>query len=494
MFNKEAGFTKMDLGVQNAAWLRGYSYRGISRWIPRRPVLGMEQDGNSLLLVCLKPGWGRAPVSYFGSIPEFASLTAEELRKKLQDFLKPLVGEEPLVVLGLPRRETMIRFLNLPATAKKSLKEALSLQVEMYKPTDNDTFDWDSVVVDDKEQLSAALVLVPRNAAEKFVDLFARAGYPIDRITVAQFAQLHLLLRAEPAPQNKRYLLVDGRNQDLELALLEGKKLVYSRSLPLERDGAAISFDVLSEVRQAFATLRWKEADESLVILVAGDLPAPVEMQLESLGPVHKLKELIRQQALPEQGGLNRYWGAAAIAMSAFSGRRQAYSINLLPVGLRPQRSHSRYLVTYVLAGANAALLLGFLLRIPVQNYVLLRQYHKEIAGVQVRAGEIRSLLERERAMREEIVELEGLQKRGRMPLEALNEIAQKLPQDSWLNTFSCKKGQVELTGSAKAASPLLPLFQSSPQFQDAKFNGALTQDSAGAEHFRLQMKLKEKP
>ena len=262
----------------------------------------------------------------------------------------------------------------------------------------------------------------------------------------------------------------------------------------MERNKAAIAVDVLSEVRQAFATLRWKEVDENLVILVAGDLPAPIELQLESIGSVHKLKEVIRQQALPEQGGLNRYWGAAAIAMSAFSGRRQAYSINLLPVALRPQRSHSRYLVTYALAGANAALLLAFLLRIPVQNYMLLRQYHKEIAGVQVRAGEMRSLLERERAMREEIVELEGLQQRGRLPLDALNEIAQKLPQDSWLNTFSCKKGLVELTGSAKAASPLLPLFQSSQQFQDAKFNGALTQDSAGAEHFRLQMKLKEKP
>ena len=116
----------------------------------------------------------------------------------------------------------MIRFLNLPATARKSLSEAMSLQVEMYKPTDNETFDWDTVVIDEREQLAATLVLAPRTSIEKFVHMFSEAGYPIARITVTQFAQLHLLLSAESAPRVMRFLLVDGRNQDIELALLDG--------------------------------------------------------------------------------------------------------------------------------------------------------------------------------------------------------------------------------------------------------------------------------
>ena len=493
MFSRRPAFIKMDLALRNVGWFRGHNSQAMSRWIPRRPVLGVEVDGTSLLLACLKPGLGRAPVSYFGTISDFAALSPEELRAKFQEFLTPLGGEEPVVTLGLPRHECMIRFLNLPAAAKKSLSEAVSLQVEMYKPTDNETFDWDTVIIDEQQHLAAALVLAPRTTVEKFANLFLRAGYPITRITVTQFAQLNLFLRAEPAPQDKRFLLVDGRNQDVEFALLEGRKLVYSRSLPLVRDGAAAAHDVLAEIQQAFSSLRWKEG-ENLVVLVGGELPVPIELALGSLGPIERLKEKIRQRALPEQGGLQKYWGAAAVALSALVGRRRAYSLNLLPSEFRPPRRHSRYLITYALLFTNAVLLLALGLRVPVQNYVLLRQYQKEIAGVKVRADEMRGLLEKERAMREELLALDALQQRGRQPLDALNEIAKKLPQDAWLNIFSCKKGQIELSGSAKAASPLLPLFQSSPQFQDVKFNGALTQDATGAEHFRLQMKLKEKP
>jgi hypothetical protein len=96
--------------------------------------------------------------------------------------------------------------------------------------------------------------------------------------------------------------------------------------------------------------------------------------------------------------------------------------------------------------------------------------------------------------MRQELLAFDAFQQHGRQPLEALNEIARKLPSDTWVNIYTCKKGLAELTGSAKAASPLLSLFQSSSQFQDVKFNGALSQDSSGAERFRLQLRLKEKP
>ena len=493
MFSKGPAFTKLDLALRNVRWFRGHNSRMMSRWIPRRPVLGVEVDGTSLLLACLKPGLGRAPVSYFGTVSNFATISPGQLRAKLREFLAPLGVEDPLVVLGLPRRECMIRFLNLPATARRSLSEAISLQVEMYKPTDNETFDWDTVVIDEREQLAATLVLAPRISIEKFVHIFSEAGYPITRITLTQFAQLHLLLSAESALLDKRFLLVDGRNHDIELALLEGRKLVYSRSLSLGRDAAVAAHEVLAEIRQAFSSLRWKEG-ENLVVLVAGDVPVTIERALGSLGPTEKLKEKVRQRALPEQGGLQKYWGAATVALSVLLGGRRGYSLNLLPAELRPSRRQSRYLTTYGLLFANAVMLLALGLRVPVQNYVLLRQYRREIAGVRVRADEMKQLLQSGRSMRQELLAFDAFQQHGRQPLEALNEIARQLPSDAWVNTYSCKKGLVELTGSAKAASPLLSLFQSSSQFQDVKFNGALSQDSSGAERFRLQLRLKEKP
>ena len=109
-----------------------------------------------------------------------------------------------------------------------------------------------------------------------------------------------------------------------------------------------------------------------------------------------------------------------------------------------------------------------------------------------VRAGQMKQLLQKDRDMKQELLTLDAFQQHGRQPFEALNEIAQKLPQDAWLNAFSYRKGQIDLNGSAKAAALLLPLFQALPQFQEVKFMGGLTQESSGAEHFRLQIRLRD--
>ena len=462
-----------------------------SRWIPRRPVLGIELDGQSLTFACFRFSFGRQPIGFFGSIPDFARLSPEEFGRKLGEFLKPLKGEEPLISLGLPRRDVMVRFVDLPVAAKKSYAEAVALQAEMYKPTETQSFDWDTSVLEEPERLATTLLFTPHSIVEKFSGLFSQAGYPLSRITTAQFSLLRVFFRTRPS-FDTQYILLDHNGTDAELALLEGSRLVYSRSFPLPNDASATPL-VMSQLQLAFSSLRWKEGADHVTLLVR-DVPESLRAALASLGRVEAFASHVAFPGFPDQPGLQRYAGAAAVAVASLTHLRRPYCLNLLPAALRPASNRSRYLPTYALLAANAVLLLAMVLRLPVQNYVLLQQYRREIAGVRVPADEMKQLLQSGRSIRQELLALDSLQQRGRQPLEALNEIAQKLPPDTWVNSFSCKKGQAELSGSAKAASPLLPLFQSSSQFQDVKFNGALSQDSTGAERFRLQLRLKEKP
>ena len=493
MFNEQLSVSKVKSGFRRLASFRGTRTPAISRWIPRRPVLGIDCDGDSLSLACIKLAVGRAPLAYFGSISEFAALSPKSLGQKIREFLLPLNGEEPVVALGLPRREVMVRFLSLPSAAKKSLAEAVSLQVEMYKPTDSEPFDWDTCVVEGKNSLAATLLFTPHSVVEKYASLFREAGFPLASIAPTQFSLLHLLLRTPLRVGSQRCLLLDYRKVEAEMALLEGKRLVYSRSFPLTKEGSTLASEVVTQIRLAYSSLRWKENDGQ-VLLVSGEMPEAVQLSLASFGTVLRLQDNMKLPGLSEQPSSQSYIEAAAIAVSNFSRNRHSYCLNLLPEAMRPVRSQIRHLPTYALLAANALLLVAVGMRVPLQNYILLRQYRKEIAGVQLRANEMKQLLQNGRMMQKEITALDEFQQRGRQPLDTLNEIAQKLPQDVWLTSFSCKKGQVELSGSARAAAPLLPLFQSSPQFQDVKFNGALTHDSSGSEHFRLQMRVKEKP
>ena len=466
--------------------------RSLSRWVPRRPVLGIELNGQSLFLACFQFSLGRRPHVFLGSIPNFALLSPEELGKKLREFLQPLNGEEAVISLGLPRSEVMVRFLELPVAAKKSLSEAIALQVEMYKPTDTESFDWDSTVVEERERLAVTLLFTPHPTVEKFANLFAQAGCPLSRIMATQFSLTQAFLRARQGPDNQRYLLLDYKDSGAELALIEGARLVDSRSFPVGGEADAAP-QIMAQIQLAFSSLRWKESGEYVALLVRA-VPEPVRCALRSLGMVERLAEKIGFPGLPDRPGLQKYTGAAAVALASLTARRRPYCLNLLPAALRPASDRLRYLPTYALLAANVALLLAIGLRVPVENYFLLQQYRKEIAGARIRTDEMKQLLQSGRSMRQELLAFDAFQQHGRQPLEALNEIARKLPSDTWVNTYSCKKDLVELTGSAKAASPLLPLFQSSSQFQDVKFNGALSQDSAGAERFRLQLHLKEKP
>ncbi len=86
---------------------------------------------------------------------------------------------------------------------------------------------------------------------------------------------------------------------------------------------------------------------------------------------------------------------------------------------------------------------------------------------------------------------LKDFQERGRKPLDALGEIAQKLPPDAWVSGFTCRQGQIEISGIAKSASAVLPALKASTEFDEVQFRGGLTREAAGTERFQIQMKLR---
>src|SRR5258708_336901 len=81
------------------------------RWSLRHAALGIEIRGTSLYLASVRPGWNKRWLSATGTITDFPQLTAEQLRLRIREILAPMGSEEPVVVLGIPRRETTVRHL-----------------------------------------------------------------------------------------------------------------------------------------------------------------------------------------------------------------------------------------------------------------------------------------------------------------------------------------------------------------------------------------------
>lgn len=490
MFNDRYSYEAFldQLGISRPLSLRSGS--GAKVWRLRGPALGVKVCGSSLYLASVRPGWRRRWVVGTGHIPDYGQLTAQQLNERLRQFLDPLQGEDPSVVVGLPRVDAVARLCTLPRVAKAAQREALALQVEMYRPTDEQEFCWDAAMQPENLNLAATLVLFARNHIEQLTTKFAEAGYPLSRITLSQFSLLHMILRVRPEGRSDRLVLVDISGPDVELAILENGRLLYTRGFRLITDGRSVEQSVIPEIRQAFATLRWK-AGEAVKFLMMGS-SQPVEVALAQLGQVHRIQDWLQ---VGDLDGLDRdeHWGAMALAVDGLNWRG-ALRVNLLPGELRTSRRPWRYVPTYALLAANVLLVAAFALREPVQRQFLLREYKREIANLQKASGQAQRDLDKQGQDYQRLELLRDFEQQSHQSLDALAEVAQRLPADTWLNNFAYRHGQVELDGVAPSAAGLLPVLEASPQFTNVKFGGALTRDPSGADRFRLQLQVKARP
>jgi Tfp pilus assembly protein PilN len=491
MFNDRYSYEALldQLGSNRPLRLRSGS--GARVWRLRGPALGVKVCGSSLYLASVRPGWGRRWIVGTGCIPDYVQLQPQQLGERLREFLDPLRGEDPSVVVGLPRIDAVVRLCTLPRVAKKAQRAALALQAEMYTPADDEAFCWDAAMHPANGNLAASLALVARNHIERLATRFAEAGYPLSRVTLSQFSLVHMILRVRPEGRSDRMVLVDIAGLDVELAILEKGGLVYTRGFQLSAESPSAEQSLLSEIRQAFATLRWKESDAVRFIMVGSSLQ-PMEAALAELGQVCRIKDWLQ---VGELDGLDRgeYWGALALAVDGLSWRR-AHRLNLLPDELRTSKRRWRYVPTYALLAANVLLLATFGLREPIQRQFLLRQYKKEIASLEKASAQAQQSLGKQGQDYQRLESLRNFQDQAHRSLDALAEVAQRLPADTWLNTFAYRQGQVDLNGVAQSAAALLPVLQASPQFKNVKFGGALTRDPSGADRFRLQLQVKSQP
>ena len=456
-------------------------------WSLRAATVGLEIRGTSIYAACIWPGVGRRWLSVTGIIEDVPQLSAESLREKLRALLAPAGAEDATIVLGLPRRDVMVRHLVLPAAAEKSLANALSLQLGLYKPSDEDDFCWDAAVVRTGEQLAVSLAFVPRPRIEEITAKLHDAGFPVSRLTTAQFSTLDWTLRAAEETESLRMLLVQSRGAEMELALVEKGSCIGSRSFSRKSgDAAALS----GEIRTLLAAHR---ITEPLTVVYAGADAAEWRGELSEFGEARDLAQFCDAWSLTESTdeAPDEYWGAIALALDGLNWTGD-YHVNLLPKELRAARRRWQNAPTYALLALNVLLLTSLAARGPLQRQITLRRYDREISSLEQKS----SLVEREVKKQDRIAaRLDALrlfQEQGRRPVDALSSIAQKLPPTAWVSNYTCRENKIDISGLAKSAPDVLPALKAVPQFENVQFAGGLTHDPDGGDRFHIQMKLKD--
>src|SRR5919106_563368 len=130
--------------------------------------------------------------------------------------------------------------------------------------------------------------------------------------------------------------------------------------------------------------------------------------------------------------------------------------------------------------------------------YVPLERKQSEVDALESIVAEAQAEAEAARQLRAEIERvLEesrfAFQRRREAPtvLEVLNELTERLPDETWLIELQLQASEVQISGYSPAASALIGLIEGSSLFQNVRFRSPVTQDTRiGAEQFHLSTEL----
>lgn len=162
--------------------------------------------------------------------------------------------------------------------------------------------------------------------------------------------------------------------------------------------------------------------------------------------------------------------------------------VNFLPTDQRRARRSSTALNLMLVGLLLALLFLALWLPLDRQR-LLLDEQHERLTGLRVEAsdvGQLREQIETQRSAGRFLFE-----KRRREPrlMLLLTELTQRIPDNTWVQNFSIRKGKVEIRGESVEAYGLIPLLEASPVFKDVKFKSTVTSNNrTKRERFHIEL------
>ena len=442
--------------------------------------VGIDIRGDDLRLVAVKSRPGRFSVVGAETIAGALGRPAAEWGVEVAAFLKSVGMAHVAVTVCLPRRDVILRQIQLPPMAEKERQAAIGYQLDGLHPFGEEPVLFAaSPLGGDRYLVAIALDEV----VSAHADRFGEAGVPVASFTAAP-AALHAALRLRTDEPPKPLLIADLKDSRIDLyGESSGRPL-----LAAEMNLRTVSPD--RAVGLALADLRVEEGAD-VAVAVAGETPldeegSPVPAATLTGRPTTSLAELL-PTPLADDGQLD--WaqdlipGAAAIESAC---PRLGLAANLLPEERRQTDSRWRWAPTAALAALLGLIGVGFAVRPMVQD----REYAQEI---QVRIDRLEAVLDEAEQARERTAEtrrkvraLGRLETRTARDLHLLTELSNALPNTAWSTALEINDEGVEISGEAASAASLLTELNAQPSLMAARFTSSLRKIDAG-ERFQIR-------
>jgi Tfp pilus assembly protein PilN len=458
--------------------------------------VGIELRGEDMLIASLQSNFSSGVFTHYTRISGYRQRNPEEIRREMQSFFKSNGLSKENIVLGIPRSEIVLRYLDLPSEVADNLKQVIQYQVQSFEPTDEDKFYHDHALLRGSgsgKRLSVMLAMVRKTMLDEALQFLLTVGIRPVVVTGSSVGLANLFLRSGKDGQDKTYILGDLGTSALEILALRKGSIVYSREVAREYDASWKDL-ILREADEAASKIRLGPEETLEKIILAGESSEAAYEELKSTLPdCDLIRNCIGPLNVPGENKARAQEAASALGLAYIGITRPAIKINLLPAERRVQQSRWAYIPAAVFGLAIIVLLCAFGYHRTWQNRALVRELDREIASLKKPVERVQSYRNRSEALNRKIKSVEDLLNNRDQNLEILRELADLFPTDTYLQSYRCQDGSIQLTGYSASAADLVPKLEKSPLLKDVVAKGTTFRDATvGKERFTLEARLEK--
>jgi Tfp pilus assembly protein PilN len=381
------------------------------------------------------------------------------------------------VAIGLVRSAVTVKPIELPSIAGET-HEMVKFELERHLPIPADDAAFDFVPLPSgpepdgtpSEGRRVLIAAADRRVIEVALRVCEEAKLRPVSITVAA----HDLVSLVTTERQQRVAWLHRTGDVIDLLLLQGPDLVWSRSFP-----AADDETLVNETRRSLTGALWRECD---AVWVSGDGAAAAAM-LDLGVPVSDPPWT--EAAQRNLADLGEPRGAAELAV-ATAWRRGIRPLDLIPAAIKPRRFTRQEKLTGAALAATVVLALVALLLPGFREGRRLARLNTEIARIDPEVKTVERAARELERKRQLIATLEKAGTGALQPLPMLRELTEIIPGDAWITYLAFDSKGVELTGQAGAASTLIPLLENSPRLERVEFASPVTR-GRDREQFRIR-------
>jgi Tfp pilus assembly PilM family ATPase/Tfp pilus assembly protein PilN len=460
-----------------------------------RASVGIEIRQEDLLISCLKNNFAGNVFTQHARISGYRQRDPEQVRREIDAFFKGGKVSRDNVVLGIPRRDVILRYLDLPREVEDNLKQVMLYQVQSFEPTDEDKLYYDFALLKSgkaDKKLQVLVAMVRKSALDAHLQIMKQIGIHPTSVTAGSVALANMLVGTLNGNRDKTFFLADLRSDGIEFVVLRGGALIYSRD-STRTDDLSLKQLLLSEMEVAAGKVRLDPEEAIESIILAGEESESVVEELREDFPACELMGSRLRFKMPPQNRALLKDAVTSLGL-AYAGitRGQPMKLNLLPAGLRVHQKRWAYIPTFILGLSLTALGAGFAFRQMVQQQTLIRQLDQEYKALEGPANRVKELRTQMQNLEKRIHSIEEVLNRRDQNLEVLRELTGLLPTDTYLTYYRNQDCTFSLNGQSppSSSSDLIGKIEKSPLLKDVVTTTATFKNQqTGKDIFQLSAK-----